>query len=152
MKPERGGDLTVAGDARITRFGAILRACKLDELPQLWNVLKGEMSLVGPRPEVPKYVQLYAESQRAVLRLKPGITDPASFAFYDEAEVLAGAADPERFYIEAVMAEKIRINLAYAEHSGFWSDLAVVTATVLKALGFNVNVFALLRIAPPENR
>ena len=98
-----GGLLTVGGDARVTRLGRLLRASKLDELPQLLNVLRGDMSLVGPRPEVPEYVALYTPAQRRVLRLLPGITDPASIRYVREEEELASAADPERMYREVVM-------------------------------------------------
>src|SRR5262245_19459095 len=97
--PARGGVLTAPGDARITRLGAVLRRWKLDELPQLANVLRGDMSLVGPRPEVPCYVAGYSPRQRAVLRVRPGITDPASLAYVDEAAVLARFDDCERAYV-----------------------------------------------------
>jgi lipopolysaccharide/colanic/teichoic acid biosynthesis glycosyltransferase len=101
----RGAQLTVGADPRITRVGRWLRRLKIDELPQLFNVLRGEMSLVGPRPEVPRFVALYTEAQRAVLDLVPGITDPASIRYRDEASELARAADPERCYIEEIMPE-----------------------------------------------
>lgn len=126
-----GGQLTVGRDPRITSVGHWLRLTKLDELPQLLNVLIGEMTLVGPRPEVPRYVSMYTPGQLDVLTLRPGITDPASLRFRDEAAVLARSADPERVYIEAVMPEKIRLNLEYASRATVWSDLAVVLATLL---------------------
>ena len=125
-----GLPLTAAGDRRITRIGAWLRAHKLDELPQLFNVMRGEMTLVGPRPEVPKYVEMYTPEERRVLDLDPGITDPASILFADEGELLADQPDPERFYIEKVVPEKIRINLDYADRATPLSDLAVVLETV----------------------
>jgi len=125
-----GAQLTVGADPRITRVGRWLRRFKLDELPQLVNVLRGEMSLVGPRPEVPRYVALYDEAQRAVLRLVPGITDPASIRYRDEASDLSSSADPERFYIEEIMPEKIRLNLEYAACATLWSDLLVILSTV----------------------
>jgi lipopolysaccharide/colanic/teichoic acid biosynthesis glycosyltransferase len=125
-----GIPLTTAGDSRITRVGAWLRAHKLDELPQLLNVLRGDMTMVGPRPEVPKYVDMYTAEQRCVLDLDPGITDRASIVFADESALLAKHADPERFYIERVVPEKIRINLEYADRATPLSDLAVVLETV----------------------
>lgn len=125
-----GPPLTAACDCRITRIGRSLRARKLDELPQLFNVLRGEMTLVGPRPEVPKYVAMYTMKQREVLKLAPGITDRASILFADESELLAEKADPERFYVEEIVPEKIRINLEYAERATPLSDLAVVIETI----------------------
>ncbi|HEU6453249.1 MAG TPA: sugar transferase [Gemmatimonadaceae bacterium] len=126
----RGAQLTVGADPRITRVGRWLRRLKLDELPQLFNVLRGEMSLVGPRPEVPRFVALYTEAQRAVLELVPGITDPASIRYRDEASELARAADPERCYIEEIMPEKIHLNLEYAKIATPWTDLLVVLSTI----------------------
>lgn len=129
----RGREITVGGDPRITRVGRILRSAKLDELPQLVNVLRGEMRLVGPRPEVPRYVLLYTPSQRAVLALVPGITDPASLRYYDESAELAQASDPERLYVDEIMPEKIRLNLEYASRATVWSDLGIVLATVRRS-------------------
>jgi lipopolysaccharide/colanic/teichoic acid biosynthesis glycosyltransferase len=126
----RGRQLTVGADPRITRVGRWLRRFKLDELPQLLNVLRGEMSLVGPRPEVPRFVALYSDAQRAVLDLVPGITDPASIRYRDEASELARAADPENCYIEEIMPEKIRLNLQYAAHATPCSDILIVLSTV----------------------
>ena len=126
----KGRQLTVGADPRITRVGRWLRRFKLDELPQLLNVLRGEMSLVGPRPEMPRFVALYSDAQRAVLDLVPGITDPASIRYRDEASELARAADPENCYIEEIMPEKIRLNLQYAAHATPWSDVLVVLSTV----------------------
>jgi len=127
-----GGHLTVGRDPRITRVGHWLRKTKLDELPQLINVLLGEMSLVGPRPEVPKYVSLYTDDQRCVLELRPGITDPASIQFRDENELLAKVTDPERYYLEAVMPEKIQLNLEYAKRASFWTDMRVIYKTLIR--------------------
>ena len=126
-----GGQITIGRDSRITRVGRWLRAWKLDELPQLLNVARGEMSLVGPRPEVSRYVALYNDEQRKVLDLVPGITDPASIRYRDEASVLERASDPERAYLEEVMPDKIRINLQYAERANVWSDIGVLAQTVL---------------------
>lgn len=130
----RGGELTVGRDPRITRVGGVLRASKLDELPQLVNVVRGEMSLVGPRPEVPRYVALYDEGERAVLHLTPGITDPASILYRHEAELLGQSEDPERLYCEEVMKHKIEINLAYARRATFWSDFGVLLRTLRSLL------------------
>jgi lipopolysaccharide/colanic/teichoic acid biosynthesis glycosyltransferase len=129
-----GKQITVGRDPRITRVGAFVRKTKLDELPQLINVLLGEMSFVGPRPEVPKYVAMYTEQQRKVLDLMPGITDNASILYRSESEVLAQSADPERTYIEEVMPEKIRINLQYSDKRGLQNDLAVIVRTLLALL------------------
>lgn len=125
-----GGQLTVGHDPRITRVGRWLRGGKLDELPQLVNVLRGEMSFVGPRPEVPRYVALYSPEQRAVLDELPGITDPASLRYYDESVVLAKATDPEGLYVSQVMPEKIRLNLEYAARATPMTDLFIVLSTL----------------------
>ncbi|RIH84451.1 sugar transferase [Calidithermus roseus] len=130
--PKLGGVLTVGRDPRITRVGYWLRKFKLDELPQLFNVFLGEMSFVGPRPEVAKYVALYTPDQRRVLELVPGITDLASIKYRNESEVLAKSPDPERTYIEEVMPEKIRINLEYACQASIGSDLMVILQTLVR--------------------
>ncbi|HKW83838.1 MAG TPA: sugar transferase [Burkholderiaceae bacterium] len=129
--------ITVGADPRITRAGRVLRRLKLDELPQLWDVLVGDMSLVGPRPEVPKYVALYPEALRdKVLSVRPGITDPVSLRFVDESALLARAADPEREYVEVVMPQKLAAAAMYAEHATLASDLRVIGQT-LHALLFH---------------
>ena len=126
-----GPQITVGADARITRAGAWLRAKKLDELPQLIDVLAGDMSLVGPRPEVPRYVALYPAALRdKVLSVRPGITDPVSLAHLDESAQLARAADPEREYVEVLMPAKLRAAAAYAEHATLATDLQVLLRTV----------------------
>jgi lipopolysaccharide/colanic/teichoic acid biosynthesis glycosyltransferase len=125
-----GPPITSGGDPRITRLGAWLRRTKFDELPQLWNVVRGDMSLVGPRPEVPHYVALYTAAQRAVLLVRPGLTDPASLAWADEAATLATFADPHRAYADVVMPQKLELSLTYLERRTVWSDLAVVMRTV----------------------
>jgi lipopolysaccharide/colanic/teichoic acid biosynthesis glycosyltransferase len=126
-----GLQLTVGDDQRITRVGRWLRARRFDELPQLIDVLTGDMSVVGPRPEVPRYVAHYTPEQRAkLLSVRPGITDPASLAFKDEARILAAAADPERAYIEEVMPRKLQHALAYAEHASAWTDLRLIARTL----------------------
>lgn len=126
----KGSTLTVGRDPRITRVGHWLRATKIDELPQLLNVWSGEMSLVGPRPEVQKYVDLYSVDQRQVLGLRPGITDLASVKYRRESELLATSSDPDRTYIEEIMPEKIRINLEYAAQASAWNDLRVILLTL----------------------
>jgi lipopolysaccharide/colanic/teichoic acid biosynthesis glycosyltransferase len=131
---KKGNLLTVGGDPRITKSGRLLRKFKLDELPQLINVLKGEMSLVGPRPEVEKYVNLYTNEQREVLNLYPGITDPASIKYVDENEVLEKAEDPERVYIEKIMPEKIRLNLEYAKNATVITDFMVIIKTLFEII------------------
>lgn len=126
----RGPQITRAGDPRVTRVGRVLRKTKLDELPQLWNVLVGDMSFVGPRPEVPKYVELYTDEQRRVLAFKPGITDLASIEFLDEEALLAQAEDPERFYVEHCLPRKIEFNLEYAARASLLEDTLLIVRTV----------------------
>lgn len=123
--------LTVGDDPRITRVGHWLRTSKLDELPQLVHVFCGEMSVVGPRPEVPKYVFQYPETLCSVLDLTPGITDPASLKYRDESHWLGRVAEPERFYVEKIMVDKIRINLAYHAHANVWTDMGVIVKTLM---------------------
>jgi lipopolysaccharide/colanic/teichoic acid biosynthesis glycosyltransferase len=124
-----GPAITSGGDPRITHLGAWLRRTKLDELPQLWNVLRGDMSLVGPRPELPHYVARYTAAQRTVLRARPGLTDPASLAWADEAATLGRFAEPDRAYVEVVVPSKIALSLAYLERRTVWSDLVIVMRT-----------------------
>ena len=129
--PQRGLALTVGEDPRITRSGRWLRRTRLDELPQLIDVLKGDMSLVGPRPEVPRYVQHYPPALRdRALAVRPGITDPSSLAFLNESERLAAAADPEREYIEHILPAKLQAAADYAAHASLWTDLGVIARTV----------------------
>lgn len=138
MRPgsEAKGQLTIGGrDPRITGVGYFLRKTKLDELPQLWNVLIGDMSVVGPRPEVPKYVALYTAEQRAVLQVRPGITGMASLDYIDENELLARAADPEKAYVEEVMPAKLALDLRYVRERSFLLDLRIILATVTKVFG-----------------
>ena len=131
---EIGPLITTAGDARITRVGRFLRRTKLDELPQLLNVWRGEMSLVGPRPEVPTYVALYNERQREVLSVRPGITDPASIAYADEEEILGEASDPARVYVEEVLPRKLELNLQYIEKMSLHYDVWVIWKTIWKVV------------------
>ena len=137
MRPnaDREGKLTVGVlDPRVTRVGAFVRRYKLDEFPQFINVLKGEMSVVGPRPEVIEYVKQYSEAQRRVLAYKPGITDLASITYFEENKLLANAADPQQTYIEEIMPAKIRINLDYQAKATVWTDLGVVWKTGMRML------------------
>jgi len=126
----RGLPLTVGRDPRVTRIGAWLRRLKLDELPQLFNVLVGDMSLVGPRPDVPRYVALYGASELRVLELVPGMTDEAALLYLDEDAMLAAAPDAERHYLSEIAPQKIRLSLAYAARATVWSDLRVILATL----------------------
>jgi lipopolysaccharide/colanic/teichoic acid biosynthesis glycosyltransferase len=137
MRQDGGGlGLTVGDDARITHAGHWLRRLKLDELPQLWDVLRGAMSLVGPRPDLPQYVALYPEALRAdLLAVRPGITDPASLAFRHEAELLAAAPDPERAYVEQILPAKLRLSADYARQATLWSDLRLMARTALLLIG-----------------
>jgi lipopolysaccharide/colanic/teichoic acid biosynthesis glycosyltransferase len=129
--PQRGPALTIGADARITRTGAWLRRTRLDELPQLIDVLVGDMSLVGPRPEVPRYVQHYPPALRdRALAVRPGITDPSSLAFLDEADRLAAAADPEREYIDNILPLKLQAAADYADRASLWTDLQVIGRTL----------------------
>lgn len=126
-----GPQITVGNDPRITRSGRWLRASKFDELPQLWDVLRGAMSFVGPRPEVPRYVALYpSEVRELVLSVRPGITDPASLQFRHESELLAAAADPEREYVDVVMPAKLALARRYVEQASLWGDLRLIVSTV----------------------
>lgn len=130
---ESQGRITVgARDARITKVGYYLRKYKLDEFPQFINVLKGEMSIVGPRPEVQEYVDLYTESQRKILQVKPGITDLASLAYFHENELLAKSDNPQQTYVQEVMPEKIRLNEAYLANPSLRQDLVIIVKTFAK--------------------
>lgn len=135
MRVEPGAALTVGADPRITCSGHVLRQTKLDELPQLWDVLRGAMSLVGPRPELPRYVALYpAEMRERVLAVRPGITDPASLAFSHEAELLAASADPEREYREVILPAKLKLSADYAASASLATDLRLIWATLGRVL------------------
>ena len=135
MGSEQKGQLTVGSrDSRITRVGYFLRKFKLDELPQLFNVLLGDMSLVGPRPEVRKYVDLYTEEQKKVLRVRPGITDYASLEYFEESDLLAKSANPEKTYVDLIMPEKLRINLGYIDKASLGEDLKIIFKTLGRIL------------------
>jgi lipopolysaccharide/colanic/teichoic acid biosynthesis glycosyltransferase len=126
-----GALLSPARDARITRLGGLLRRSKLDELPQLLDVLAGHMSLVGPRPEVPRYVAFWpAEHRQTILSVRPGITDPASILLRNEADLLASALDPERYYVEKLLPQKAALYAEYVENRSFTGDLRILARTV----------------------
>lgn len=127
---DKGSLVTIGGrDPRVTRSGYFIRKWKLDELPQLINVFVGDMSLVGPRPEVRHYVDYWTPEQLHVLDVRPGITDPASIKFRNENELMAAAADLEKYYFEVIMQEKIRLYLEYVENASFWYDLKLIFET-----------------------
>ena len=126
-----GSSVSVAGESRITPLGARLRRYKLDELPELWNVLKGDMSFVGPRPDVPGYADLLQGESRRVLLLRPGITGPASLKYRDEEELLATVENPQEYNDHVIYPDKVRINLYYLDHYSFVKDMQMIVCTVL---------------------
>ena len=126
-----GSSVSVAGESRITPLGAKLRRYKLDELPELWNVLIGDMSFVGPRPDVPGYADSLTGSDRDVLKLRPGITGPASLKYRNEEEILAAVEDPVKYNDEVIFPDKVRINLYYLHNHSFWTDIKLIICTVL---------------------
>lgn len=131
-----GGEVTIAGDLRVTRVGRFLRAWKLDELPQLIDVATGAMSLVGPRPEVPAYVALWPAAEREIiLSVRPGITDPASVLFRNESELLAGVDDPESYYVDVLLPQKVRLYAEYVRTRTLVGDLRVIGRTIAAVLG-----------------
>jgi lipopolysaccharide/colanic/teichoic acid biosynthesis glycosyltransferase len=133
--------VTVSSDTRITRVGRILRKYKIDELPQLWNVFLGDMSFVGPRPELPKYVEAYSVDQKQVLRVRPGITDPASLVYRREEEILSSSPEPEEIYRAEILPDKLRRNLSYIQHISLWNDVRIIFLTL-------VHSFFLVRKSP----
>jgi lipopolysaccharide/colanic/teichoic acid biosynthesis glycosyltransferase len=126
----QGGALTTAADRRVTPVGRFLRKYKLDELPQLLNVLRGDMGFVGPRPEDPRYVALYSPEQRQVLSVRPGITSPASLSYRDESALLSGE-DPEQLYLRKILPHKLSIELDYLNRKSLWTDINLILRTVL---------------------
>lgn len=137
MKPgsDKAGQITVGtNDSRITRVGIFLRKFKFDEIPQLINVIKGEMSIVGPRPEVPKYVNLYSEEQLKILTVRPGLTDLASIEFINENELLGKAKNPEKEYVEVIMPKKLALNIQYIDTQSFLGDIKLIFKTFGKIL------------------
>ena len=131
-----GSSITVGADPRITRIGRFLRKTKIDELPQLINVLKGEMSLVGPRPEVPRYVEMFRRDYEEILRVRPGITDPASLKYQNEAEILSGGDNPEQDYVTRILPDKLALAKRYVQNSSLGFDLILILRTVPKLFGF----------------
>ena len=130
---DKGRQITVGErDPRITRFGYFIRRYKIDELPQLINVFLGDMSVVGPRPEVRKYVDLYSEEQRKVFQVRPGITDLASIKYLNENELLSQVDDPDTYYIDVIMPDKLAINLEYIRHQSFMGDIKIIFNTLFK--------------------
>ena len=127
---QEGTTVSVEGDDRILPAGAVLRKCHLDELPELWNVLKGEMSFVGPRPDVPGYADCLAGPDREILRLRPGITGPATLKYRDEEHMLASVDDPQKYNDEVLFPDKVRINRYYLEHYSFLQDIRIIFATI----------------------
>lgn len=126
-----GSSISVKGESRITPLGAVLRKYKLDELPELWNVLIGDMSLVGPRPDVPGYADKLEGDDRRMLLLKPGITGPASLKYRNEEELLAEQEDPQKYNDEVLFPDKVRINIEYLDNWSFWHDIKIIIYTVL---------------------
>ncbi len=136
MKPDsdKKGQLTVGKDSRITKVGSFLRKYKLDEFPQFLNVLFGQMSIVGPRPEVKEFVDLYTEEQLEILQVKPGITDLASLEYFEENALLGRAEDPRKTYIEEIMPAKIKLNKKYLENPTIGNDLKIMWRTVVRIM------------------
>ncbi len=124
--------LTVGDDIRVTRVGRLLRRYKVDEVPQFLNVLRGEMSLVGPRPEVSKYAECFNGQARRILSLVPGMTDPAALEYADEAAILGAASEPEKVYLQDVLPRKVQISLEYARHADVWADCGVILRTLTR--------------------
>ncbi len=129
-----GGPSTSDDDPRLTKIGKFLRKYKLDELPQLFNVIKGEISLVGPRPEVPEYAKLYKNEEQIIFKVKPGITDLASLWNADEGAILKGSSDPEKTYLEKIRPEKVRLQIKYVKERSFVGDLKIIFKTLKKIL------------------
>jgi lipopolysaccharide/colanic/teichoic acid biosynthesis glycosyltransferase len=135
-----GSQVTVDGDARVHGVGRWLRRTKLDELPQLWNVLKGDMSVIGPRPEVPRFVAQYTDAQRKILDVKPGLASLAQLVYPHEADMLSKTADPELAYVRQLMPRKISADLSYERNRTFWSDLRLIAELCLLVAGQRTRV------------
>jgi len=130
--PSQGGAITCSSDSRVTRIGAILRTLKVDELPQLINVLRGDMSLVGPRPEVPEFVEMFRQDYREILRVRPGITDLASLKYHNEADVLGRFEDPRKAYVVHILPDKIALAKEYVKRSSLGFDIGLILKTLLR--------------------
>jgi len=126
------GPVTIAGDPRITYIGKFLRKWKLDEIPTLWNVLKGDMSFVGPRPDVPGYADKLEGSSRRVLEMRPGITGPATLKYSNEEKLLAGVDNPKKYNDEVIFSDKVQINLEYMDNWSFWKDIKIIFKTIFR--------------------
>jgi lipopolysaccharide/colanic/teichoic acid biosynthesis glycosyltransferase len=135
---QTGTAVTYGNDPRITRVGRLLRKTKIDELPQLINVLKGEMSLVGPRPEVPEFVNLFRRDFEEILTFRPGITDLASLNYHDESTLLGKSPDPRETYIRIILPDKIKLTKEYLQRSSFFFDITVIFKTLLRVLQRNI--------------
>lgn len=131
---KKGMQITVGRDSRITKFGYVLRRTKIDELPQLINILIGDMSFVGPRPEVPKYIEMYTEQQQNILKIKPGITDLASIEYRDENTLLSDSNNPEETYIKEIMPRKIQLNVEYLRRFSIFYDIKIIIKTILAVM------------------
>ena len=125
-----GGSSTMDDDPRITKVGKFLRRHKLDEIPQLLNILNGEMSIVGPRPQVPWATERYSEEEKVLLTVRPGVTDPASIRFHNEGEILRGSADPDKTYYEKIHPEKVQLSLDYIQNQSIWGDIKIIVRTM----------------------
>ena len=132
INQESNNTATAKGDDRITTIGVFLRKYKLDELPELWNVLKGEMSLVGPRPDVPGYADNLKGEDRRILKLRPGITGTASLKYANEEEILAAQDDPQKYNDEVIFPDKVKVNLEYYENQTLWLDIKIIFATIFR--------------------
>lgn len=132
VEADKGSQITIGeDDVRITRVGAFLRKFKLDEFPQFLNILKGEMSIVGPRPEVRRYVDMYTPEQLRVLSVRPGLTDYASIRYVNENAILSASSDPEKTYIEEIMPDKLSLNLKYIDEQSLWVDMKIMLRTLV---------------------
>ena len=132
VKQDSSSTSTARGDVRITKIGTFLRKYKLDELPELWNVLMGEMSLVGPRPDVPGYADSLKGTDRNMLKLRPGITGSASLKYANEEEILAAQKDPQKYNDEVIFPDKVKVNLEYYENQSLWLDIKIIFATIFR--------------------
>jgi lipopolysaccharide/colanic/teichoic acid biosynthesis glycosyltransferase len=150
--PDQGGLITTANDPRITKIGRILRKIKVDELPQLWNVFRGDMSLVGPRPEVEKYVTIYKEAYEEILSIRPGITDIASLTYSDEETILKDKPDPEKYYIHVLLPEKIKLAREYVRKASLTHDLKLILFTIFKIMYPQDKVLKLITALTPYRR
>ena len=132
VQQDSSNTTTARGDVRITKIGAFLRKYKLDELPELWNVVMGEMSLVGPRPDVPGYADSLKGTDRNMLKLRPGITGTASLKYANEEEILAAQEDPQKYNDEVIFPDKVKVNLEYYENQSLWLDIKIIFATIFR--------------------